>query len=91
MERKHRSLVEKKPKYCDVVLMGFGNHKIQVIKIVRELTGLDLMEVKALVEGVPRPVKEGVSKRKAAAMRKMLEDGGGTVMVARARKELTDN
>jgi large subunit ribosomal protein L7/L12 len=91
MERKQKSLVEKKPKYYDVVLMGFGNHKIRVIKIVRELTGLDLMEVKTLVEGAPKPVKEGVSKRKAAAMRKMLEDGGGTVMVARARKELTDN
>ena len=46
----------------DVVLTGFGNNKIQVIKVVREITGLGLKEAKDLVEGVPKPVKEGVAK-----------------------------
>ena len=50
----------------DVVLTGFGDKKIQVIKVVRELTGLGLKEAKDLVEGVPKPVKEGVSKDEAA-------------------------
>ena len=65
----------------DVVLTGFGDKKIQVIKVVRELTGLGLKEAKDLVEGVPKPVKEGVSKEEAAAMKKKLEEAGGTVEV----------
>ena len=65
----------------DVVLTGFGDKKIQVIKVVRELTGLGLKEAKDLVEGVPKPVKEGVSKDEAAAMKKKLEDAGGTAEV----------
>ncbi len=65
----------------DVVLTGFGDKKIQVIKVVRELTGLGLKEAKDLVEGVPKPVKEGVSKDDAAAMKKKLEEAGGTVEV----------
>ena len=65
----------------DVVLTGFGDKKIQVIKVVRELTGLGLKEAKDLVEGVPKPVKEGVSKEEAATMKKKLEDAGGTVEV----------
>jgi large subunit ribosomal protein L7/L12 len=65
----------------DVVLTGFGDKKIQVIKVVRELTGLGLKEAKDLVEGVPKPVKEGVSKEDAATMKKKLEDAGGTVEV----------
>ena len=65
----------------DVVLTGFGDKKIQVIKVVRELTGLGLKEAKDLVEGVPKPVKEGVSKDEAATMKKKLEEAGGTVEV----------
>jgi large subunit ribosomal protein L7/L12 len=65
----------------DVILTGFGDKKIQVIKVVRELTGLGLKEAKDLVEGVPKPVKEGVTKEEAAAMKKKLEEGGGTVEV----------
>jgi large subunit ribosomal protein L7/L12 len=65
----------------DVVLTGFGEKKIQVIKVVRELTGLGLKEAKDLVEGVPKPVKEGVSKDEAATMKKKLEEAGGTAEV----------
>lgn len=65
----------------DVVLTGFGDKKIQVIKVVRELTGLGLKEAKDLVEGVPKPVKEGVSKEESAAMKKKLVEAGGTVEV----------
>ncbi len=65
----------------DVILTGFGDKKIQVIKVVRELTGLGLKEAKDLVEGVPKPVKEGVSKEEAASIKKKLEEAGGTVEV----------
>jgi large subunit ribosomal protein L7/L12 len=65
----------------DVILTGFGDKKIQVIKVVRELTGLGLKEAKDLVEGVPKPVKEAVSKDEAATIKKKLEDAGGTVEV----------
>jgi large subunit ribosomal protein L7/L12 len=65
----------------DLILTGFGDKKIQVIKVVRELTGLGLKEAKDLVEGVPKPVKEGVSKEEAATMKKKLEEAGGTVEV----------
>ncbi len=65
----------------DVVLTGFGDKKIQVIKVVRELTGLGLKEAKDLVEGVPKPVKEGVSKEESATIKKKLEEAGGTVEV----------
>jgi large subunit ribosomal protein L7/L12 len=65
----------------DVVLTGFGDKKIQVIKVVRELTGLGLKEAKDLVEGVPKPVKEGVSKEESATMKKKLEEAGGTAEV----------
>lgn len=65
----------------DVVLTGFGDKKIQVIKVVRELTGLGLKEAKDLVEGVPKPVKEAVSKDEAATIKKKLEEAGGTVEV----------
>jgi len=72
--------VEEKTEF-DVILTGFGDKKIQVIKVVRELTGLGLKEAKDLVEGVPKPVKEGVSKEEAATMKKKLEEAGGTVEV----------
>jgi len=65
----------------DVVLTAFGDKKIQVIKAVRELTGLGLKEAKDLVEGVPKPVKEGISKEDAEAARKKLEEAGGTAEV----------
>ena len=65
----------------DVVLTGFGDKKIQVIKVVRELTGLGLKEAKDLVEGVPKPVKEGVSKEESANFKKKLEEAGGTVQI----------
>jgi large subunit ribosomal protein L7/L12 len=65
----------------DVILTGFGDKKIQVIKVVRELTGLGLKEAKDLVEGVPKPIKEGVSKEETATMKKKIEEAGGTVEV----------
>ena len=65
----------------DVILMGFGDKKIQVIKVVRELTGLGLKEAKDLVEGVPKPIKEGVSKEEAATIKKKIEEAGGTVEI----------
>jgi large subunit ribosomal protein L7/L12 len=65
----------------DVILTGFGDKKIQVIKVVRELTGLGLKEAKDLVEGVPKPVKEAVSKDEAATIKKKLVDAGGTAEV----------
>jgi len=65
----------------DVILTGFGEKKIQVIKAVRELTSLGLREAKELVEGVPKPVKEGINKDDAASAKKLLEDAGGTAEV----------
>ncbi|HJS33827.1 MAG TPA: 50S ribosomal protein L7/L12, partial [Alphaproteobacteria bacterium] len=64
-----------------VVLAGAGEKKINVIKEVREITGLGLKEAKDLVEGAPKTVKEGVSKDEAAKFRKQLEDAGATVEV----------
>jgi large subunit ribosomal protein L7/L12 len=72
--------VEEKTEF-DVILTGFGDKKIQVIKVVRELTGLGLKEAKDLVEGVPKPVKEAVSKEEAATMKKKLEEAGGAVEI----------
>jgi large subunit ribosomal protein L7/L12 len=62
-----------------VVLTGSGDKKIQVIKVVRELTGLGLKEAKDLVDGAPKPVKEGLPKAQAEDMKKKLEEAGGTV------------
>ena len=72
--------VEEKTEF-DLILTGFGDKKIQVIKVVRELTGLGLKEAKDLVEGVPKPVKEGVSKEEAATMKKKIEEAGGSVEI----------
>ena len=66
----------------DVVLKAFGDKKIQVIKEVRALTGLGLKEAKDLVEGAPKPVKEGVTKDEAEAAKKQLEEAGATVELA---------
>lgn len=63
----------------DVVLTAAGDKKIQVIKVVRELTGLGLKEAKDLVDGAPKPVKEGVSKAEAEDVKKKLEEVGGSV------------
>ena len=65
----------------DVILSAAGEKKIQVIKVVRELTGLGLKEAKDLVDGAPKPVKERVSKAEAEEVRKKLEEQGATVQV----------
>ena len=66
----------------DVILKEFGDKKIQVIKEVRALTGLGLKEAKDLVDGVPKPVKEGLSKEDAEAAQKQLEAVGAVVELA---------
>ena len=65
----------------DVVLMAAGEKKIQVIKVVRELTALGLKEAKDLVDGAPKPVKEKIAKTEAADLKKKLEEVGATVEV----------
>ncbi|MEI6484991.1 MAG: 50S ribosomal protein L7/L12 [Sphingomonadales bacterium] len=70
--------VEEKTEF-DVVLTGDGGKKINVIKEVRAITGLGLTEAKALVEGAPKAVKEGVSKADAEKFKKQLEEAGATV------------
>jgi large subunit ribosomal protein L7/L12 len=65
----------------DLILTGFGANKIQVIKVVRELTGLGLKEAKDLVEGVPKPVKEGIAKKDAEDLKKKIEEAGGTAEI----------
>ena len=62
-----------------VVLASFGENKVNVIKAVRELTGLGLKEAKDLVDGAPKPVKEGINKADAEAAKKKLEDAGAKV------------
>jgi large subunit ribosomal protein L7/L12 len=62
-----------------VVLTGAGDKKIQVIKVVRELTGLGLKEAKDLVDGAPKPLKEAVPKDQAEEMKKKVEEAGGSV------------
>ena len=63
----------------DVVLEGFGDNKIGVIKVVREITGLGLKEAKALVEEAPKPIKEGVAKDEAEKIKADLEAAGAAV------------
>ena len=63
----------------DVILKEIGEKKIQVIKAVREITGLGLKDAKALVDGAPKEVKTGVAKAEAEEMKKKLEDAGATV------------
>jgi len=65
----------------DVILTGFGSNKIQVIKVVREVTGLGLKEAKDLVEGVPKPLKEGIAKKDAEDLKKKVEEAGGTAEI----------
>jgi len=70
--------VEEKTEF-DVILTGDGGKKINVIKEVRAITGLGLGEAKALVEGAPKAVKEGIGKDEAEKIKKQIEDAGGTV------------
>ena len=72
--------VEEKTEFT-VVLAAFGEKKVEVIKVVRELTGLGLKEAKDLVEGAPQTVKDGVNKADAAAMKAKLEAAGAKVEV----------
>ncbi|MCL2344022.1 MAG: 50S ribosomal protein L7/L12 [Firmicutes bacterium] len=72
------AVVEEKTEF-DVVMTSFGAEKIKVIKEVRAITGLGLAEAKALVEGVPAKIKEGVSKDEAEALKKQLEGAGAVV------------
>jgi large subunit ribosomal protein L7/L12 len=71
-------VVEEKDTF-DVILTAAGANKINVIKVVRELTGLGLKEAKDLVDGAPKPVKEGVAKDDAEKIKKQLADAGATV------------
>ncbi|MCE5340106.1 MAG: 50S ribosomal protein L7/L12 [Planctomycetaceae bacterium] len=72
--------VEEKTAF-DVILKTAGDKKIQVIKEVRAITGLGLKEAKDLVDGAPKPVKEGVTKDEAESMKKQIEAAGGTVEI----------
>ncbi|NLM40340.1 MAG: 50S ribosomal protein L7/L12 [Firmicutes bacterium] len=72
--------VEEKTEF-DVILASAGDKKINVIKVVRELTGLGLKEAKDLVDNAPKPVKEGISKAEAEEIKSKLEEAGATVEV----------
>ena len=72
--------VEEKTSF-DVILTGAGEKKIQVIKVVRELTSLGLKEAKDLVDGAPKPVKTGVSKEEAESVKAKLEEQGAAVEI----------
>lgn len=74
------AVVEEKTEF-DVILTSAGAEKIKVIKEVRAITALGLKEAKELVEGAPSPVKEGVSKDEAAAIKTQIEGAGGTVEI----------
>jgi large subunit ribosomal protein L7/L12 len=73
-------VVEEKTEF-DVILMSCGAEKVKVIKVVREITGLGLKEAKDLVDGAPKPVKEGIAKEEAEAMKAKLVEVGATVEI----------
>ena len=73
--------VEEEQTLFDVILAGFGDKKIQVIKVVRSLTALGLKEAKDLVESCPKPVKESVSKEEAEKIKAEIEEVGGAVTI----------
>ena len=73
--------VEEEKTEFDVVLKDFGPNKINVIKVVREITSLGLKEAKDLVEGAPKPIKEGIPKDEANAIKKKFEDVGAKVEI----------
>ena len=72
--------VEEKTEF-DAILASFGANKINVIKVVREITGLGLKEAKDLVDNCPKPIKEAISKEDAEEIKKKLEDAGATVEI----------
>ena len=72
--------VEEKTSF-DAILAEAGGNKLQVIKVVRELTGLGLKEAKDLVDGAPQPLKQGVSKDESESIKKQIEEAGGKVEV----------
>jgi large subunit ribosomal protein L7/L12 len=72
------ALAEEKSEF-DVVLTGAGDKKIQVIKVVRAITGLGLKEAKDLVDGAPNPVKEGIAQEEADSIKSQLEEAGASV------------
>ncbi|HET8667339.1 MAG TPA: 50S ribosomal protein L7/L12 [Terriglobales bacterium] len=74
------AVVEEQTEF-NVILTSFGANKVNVIKAIREITGLGLKEAKDMVEGAPQTVKEGVSKDEAAAVKKKLEEAGATADV----------
>ena len=74
------AVVEEQTEF-NVILTSFGANKVNVIKAIREITGLGLKEAKDLVEGAPQTVKEGVSKDEAASVKKKLEEAGATADV----------
>jgi len=74
------AVVEEQTEF-NVILTSFGANKVNVIKAIREITGLGLKEAKDLVEGAPQTIKEGVSKDEAAAVKKKLEEAGATAEV----------
>jgi large subunit ribosomal protein L7/L12 len=74
------AVVEEQTEF-NVLLTGFGDKKVNVIKVIRGITGLGLKEAKDLVEGVPSVVKEGVTKDEAAKIKKELEESGGTAEI----------
>ncbi|KAF0158619.1 MAG: large subunit ribosomal protein L7/L12 [Syntrophaceae bacterium] len=74
------AVVEEQTEF-NAVLTSFGAEKIQVIKVVRAITGLGLKEAKDLVEGVPKAIKEAVTKDEAAEIKKKIEEVGGTVEI----------
>ena len=74
------AVVEEQTEFT-VILSSFGDKKVDVIKVVRAATGLGLKEAKDLVDGAPKPVKEGVSKADAEALKKLLEDAGAKVEI----------
>ena len=73
--------VEEEQTAFDVVLTGAGGQKIQVIKVVRALTGLGLKEAKDLVDSAPKPVKEGVNQEEADSLKSQLEEAGASVEI----------
>ena len=72
------AVAEEKTEF-DVILEGFGDNKIAVIKVVREATGLGLKEAKALVDEAPKPIKEGIAKEEAEKLKAQLEEAGAAV------------
>ena len=73
--------VEEEQTEFDVILTGFGDKKIQVIKVVRALTGLGLKEAKEVVDGAPNAIKEGIPKDEADSIKTQIEEAGGTIEI----------